>query len=156
MRSVVRRANVGLVISLLLASAIMLFSASNVSAAGFAFTNFELGDFNPPGSPGTVCPQSTENQACTNYASEPAIRANPAGNFYASSEHGLGGGTDAWRSSDGGQHYVTLVSPNAGSQASSTGVAPGGGDTDLATAPVKNAAGNYNVYVAVLTMANVR
>src|SRR6266404_8627611 len=100
MRSVLRRANVGLVISLLLASAIMLFSASNVGASGFAFTNFELGDFNPPGAPGTVCPQSTENQACTNYAAEPAIRANPAGNFYASSEHGLGGGTDAWRSEE--------------------------------------------------------
>src|SRR5260370_18903209 len=155
MRSVLRRANVGLVISLFLASAIMLFSASNVSAAGFAFTNFELGDFNPPGSPGTVCPQSTENQACTNYASEPAIRANPAGNFYASSEHGLGGGTDAWRSSDGGHHYVTLVSPNAGSQANNTGFAPGGGDTDLATAPVKNSAGNYNVYVSSLNLANV-
>src|SRR6266699_2942342 len=155
MRSVLRRANVGLVISLLLAGAIMLFSASNVSAAGFAFTNFELGDFNPPGAPGTVCPQSTESQACTNYAAEPAIRADPAGNFYASSEHGLGGGTDAWRSSDGGQHYVTLVSPNAVSQSNNTGFAPGGGDTDLAVAPVKNSAGNYNVYVASLNLANV-
>src|SRR5258707_10474333 len=155
MRSVLRRANVGLVISLLLASAIMLFSASNVSAAGFAFTNFDLGDFNPPGAPGTVCPQSTENQACTNYAAEPAIRADPAGNFYASSEHGLGGGTDAWRSSDGGMHYTTLVSPNAGSQSNTTGFAPGGGDTDLAVAPAKNSAGIYNVYVASLSLANV-
>jgi hypothetical protein len=155
MRSVLRRANVGLVISLLLASAIMLFSASNVSAAGFAFTNFELGDFNPPGAPGTVCPQSTENQACTNYAAEPAIRADPAGNFYASSEHGLGGGTDAWRSSDGGMHYTTLVSPDAGSQSNNTGFAPGGGDTDLSVAPAKNSAGIYNVYVASLSLANV-
>src|SRR6266566_3398742 len=155
MRSVLRRANVGLVISLLLAGAIMLFSASNVSAAGFAFTNFELGDFNPPGAPGTVCPQSTENQACTNYAAEPAIRADKAGNFYASSEHGLGGGTDAWKSSDGGLHYTTLVSPNAGSQSNTSGFAPCGGDTDLAVAPAKNSLGNYNVYVASLTLANV-
>src|SRR5260221_12133136 len=114
MRSVLRQANVGLVISLFLASAIMLFSASNVSAAGFAFTNFELGEFNPPGAPGTVCPQSTENQAWTNYAAEPAIRANPAGNVHASSDHGLAGGTDAWRPSDGGLHYVTLMAPDAG------------------------------------------
>ena len=155
MRSVLRRANVGLVISLLLASAIMLFSVSNVSAAGFAFMNFELGDFNPPGAPGTVCPQSTENQACTNYAAEPAIRADKAGNFYASSEHGLGGGTDAWRSSDGGIHYTTLVSPDAGSQSNNTGFAPGGGDTDLAVAPAKNSVGIYNVYVASLSLANV-
>src|SRR6266404_6523866 len=155
MRSVLRRANVGLVISLLLASAIMLFSASNVGAAGFAFTNFELGDFNPPGAPGTVCPQSTENQACTNYAAEPAIRADKAGNFYASSEHGLGGGTDAWKSSDGGRHYTTLVSPNAVSKTNTSGFAPGGGDTDLAVAPAKNASGFYNVYVSSLTLANV-
>ena len=155
MRSLFQRAKVGLVIPLLLASALMLFSASNVGAAGFAFTNFELGDFNPPGAPGTVCPQSTENQACTNYAAEPAIRADKAGNFYASSEHGLGGGTDAWKSSDGGRHYTTLVSPNAVSKTNNTGFAPGGGDTDLAVAPAKNASGFYNVYVSSLTLANV-
>ena len=155
MRSLFQRAKVGLVIPLLLASALMFFSASNVGAAGFAFTNFELGDFNPPGAPGTVCPQSTENQACTNYAAEPAIRADQAGNFYASSEHGLGGGTDAWRSTDGGRHYATLVSPNTGSQSNNSGFAPGGGDTDLAAAPAKNASGLYNVYVSSLNLANV-
>lgn len=155
MRSVLRRANVGLVISLLLAGAIMLFSASNVSAAGFAFTNFELGDYLSPGSPGTVCPQSSQNPACSNFAAEPAIRADKAGNLYASSEHGLGGGTDAWKSSDGGIHYTTLVSPDAGSQSNNTGFAPGGGDTDLAVAPAKNSAGIYNVYVASLSLANV-
>ncbi len=155
MRSLFQQAKVGLVIPLLLASALMLFSASNVGAAGFAFTNFELGDFNPPGAPGTVCPQSTENQACTNYAAEPAIRADMTGNFYASSEHGLGGGTDAWKSSDGGLHYTTLVSPNAGSQSNNSGFAPGGGDTDLAVAPAKNANGLYNVYVSSLNLANV-
>src|SRR2546423_3367791 len=154
-RNLLHRFALGLVIPLLIVGTITFFSASRVSASSFTFTNFELGDFNPPGAPGTVCPQSTENPACTNYAAEPAIRANPAGNFYASSEHGLGGGTDAWRSSDGGRHYVTLVSPNAGSQANNTGFAPGGGDTDLATAPVKNSVGNYNVYVASLTLANV-
>lgn len=156
LRNPLRRFVPGLAIPLLLVITISFFSVPRAFAAHpISFTNFELGDFNSPGSPGTVCPQSTENQACTNYASEPAIRANPAGNFFASSEHGLGNGTDAWRSSDGGLHYVTLVSPNAGSQANTTGFAPGGGDTDLATAPVKNSAGNYNVYVSSLTLANV-
>jgi hypothetical protein len=147
MRKLFRRSIFGLAISVLLACSSIFFSASTVSAAGFKFTTFELGDFNPPGAPGTVCPQSTENQACTNYAAEPAIRADLAGNFYASSEHGLGGGTDAWKSTDGGLHYTTLVSPNAGSSTNNTGFAPGGGDTDLAIAPAKNAAGLYNVYV---------
>jgi len=156
LRNLLRRFVLGLAIPLLLVSTIAFFSVPLASAShGFAFTTFKLGDFNPPGAPGTVCPQSTENQACTNSAAEPQIRADPAGNFYGSSEHGLGGGTDAWRSSDGGQHYVTLVSPNAGSKANNTGFAPGGGDTDLATAPVKNSAGNYNVYVSSLSLANV-
>src|SRR5262249_829170 len=35
------------------------------------------------------------------------------------------------------------------------GFAPGGGDTDLAVAPDKNAAGFYNVYVASLSLVNV-
>jgi hypothetical protein len=156
LRNLFRRFALGLAIPLLVVGTGAFFSVSPASAApSFAFTNFELGDFNPPGAPGTVCPQSTENQACTNYAAEPAIRASLAGNFFASSEHGLGAGTDAWRSSDGGLHYVTLVSPNAGSQTNNTGFAPGGGDTDLAVAPVKNSAGNYNVYVASLNLANV-
>ncbi|MCA1689650.1 MAG: hypothetical protein LC720_04170, partial [Actinobacteria bacterium] len=35
------------------------------------------------------------------------------------------------------------------------GFAPGGGDTDLAVAPSRNTAGNFNVYVASLSLANV-
>src|SRR5579864_3898118 len=156
MRNLLRRFALGLAIPLLLVSTLAFFTAAPAFASHpFAFTNFELGDFNAPGAPGTVCPQSTENPACTNSAAEPAIRANPAGNFFASSEHGIGNGTDAWRSSDGGLHYTTLVSPNAVSQSNTTGFAPGGGDTDLATAPVKNSAGNYNVYVSSLNLASV-
>ena len=157
-KHLIRRSIMGLPMSLLVVSMLLFFSGQSLAApnaGGFAFTNFELGDFLPPGAPGTVCPQSTENPACTNTAAEPAIRANPAGKFFASSEHGLGNGTDAWRSVDGGRHFVTLVSPNAGSQSNTTGFAPGGGDTDLAVAPAKNSAGNYNVYVASLNLANV-
>lgn len=102
--------------------------------------------------PGVSCPGSS---ACTNPAAEPAIRTNADGAFYASSENGLGAGTEAFRSTDGGQHYITLTSPNANSTTAATGVAPGGGDTDLAVAPARNAAGQFNVYVASLSLANV-
>ncbi len=112
-----------------------------------AFTNFELGDV-----AGTVCPNTNGN--CTNFASEPAIRADRDGNFYASSENGLFGGTDAWKSTDGGLHYTTLVSPNSVSRGSFQ-VSPAGGDTDMAVAPRRNANGFFNVYVASLSGSSV-
>src|SRR5205085_5753606 len=93
--------------------------------------------------------------SCTNGAAEPAIRANPSGQFFASSENGLGAGTEAWRGSTNGQHYTALQSPNAVSNNNHSGFSPGGGDTDLAVAPAKNPKGNYNVYVASLNLANV-
>ena len=112
----------------------------------FAFVNFPLG-----AAPGTVCPGSPD---CTNGASEPQIRADAAGTFYAASELGVGSGTLAWKSTDGGLHYTALTSPNQISQ-SAGGVAPGGGDTDLGVAPQANANGIDNVYVASLSLANV-
>jgi hypothetical protein len=125
-------------------------AASATSARSkLTFANFQLGS----GAIGESCPNSSS--PCVNTASEPQIRADSAGNFYASSENGLGGGTQAWKSGDGGAHYVTLASPNQGSQANSTGFAPGGGDTDVAVAPVPNSFGFYNVYVASLSLANV-
>lgn len=115
------------------------------STAGF--TNFSVAE-----SPGVTCPGGAD---CTNYAAEPAIRADSSGNFYGTSENGLGAGTIAVRSTDGGQHFTTLSSPDAVSSSNSTGLAPGGGDTDLATAPVANSSGHDNVYVASLSLANV-
>lgn len=116
---------------------------------GPSFTNFQLGtQFIGESCPNTSTP-------CTNGAAEPAIRADLAGNFYTSSENGLGSGTEAWKSADGGHHYSALASPNAVSQTSQPTVAPGGGDTDLAVAPAKNANGLYNVYVSSLNLANV-
>jgi hypothetical protein len=112
-----------------------------------AFVNYSLAE-----TTGTTCPGSS---ACSNIASEPAIRADGAGRFFASSENGLGGGTVAFRSTDNGLHYTTLVSPNSVSQTNDTGFAPGGGDTDLAVAPAKNASGFYNVYVSSLSLVNV-
>src|SRR6266702_8147542 len=138
MRKLIRRSTLGLAISLLLACTTTFFSASTVSAAGFKFTTFELSSVT-----GTVCPGSSQ---CTNFAAEPQIRADLAGNFYASSENGLGGGTDAWRSTDGGLHYTSLDCPDCLSRANDTCFAPGGGTTDLAVAPARNPAGFYNVY----------
>jgi len=82
------------------------------------------------------------------------IRADATGTFYVSSELGVGSGTLAWRSTDGGLHYTALDSPNQLSQALG-GLGPGGGDTDLGTAPEANANGFDNLYVASLSLANV-
>jgi hypothetical protein len=112
-----------------------------------SFVNYGLAQ-----TPGRTCPSSSN---CSNVAAEPAIRADAAGEFFASSENSLGNGTEAWRSLDGGRHYTALDSPNQGSSANDTGFAPGGGDTDLAVATKKNSSGHYNVYVASLTLANV-
>ncbi|GHO63331.1 hypothetical protein KSC_022230 [Ktedonobacter sp. SOSP1-52] len=142
-----RRSIRGLVACFLALLSIFVFSSTpGVAASGFAFTTFELSS-----TPGLTCPGS--GGSCTNNAAEPQIRADMAGHFYASSENGLGAGTEAWRSTDSGRHYTALVSPNAASQGAP--VAPGGGDTDLATAPVKNASGVYTVYVASLNLANI-
>ena len=121
-------------------------AAATLNAGAFAFVNFALG-----ATPGTVCPGSA---GCTNGAAEPAIRADATGTFYVSSELGLGSGTLAWKSTDGGLHYTALESPNQVSR-SFGGVAPGGGDTDLGVAPQANANGINNVYVASLSLANV-
>jgi hypothetical protein len=114
------------------------------------FVTFELAS-TPPAAPGTLCPGSAD---CWNNAVEPAIRADPSGTFYAASENTLFKGTIAAKSEDGGLHYASLPSPNIFS-AAGTQFAPGGGDVDVATAPLKNAAGFYNVYVASLSLADV-
>jgi hypothetical protein len=122
-------------------------ASTPAKSGGGSFTNYSLAE-----TTGTNCPGSS---ACSNIAAEPAIRADGAGRFFGSSENSLGEGTVAFRSTDNGLHYTTLVSPDGVSQANNTGFAPGGGDTDLAVAPDKNAAGFYNVYVSSLSLANV-
>src|SRR6266481_4370618 len=95
-----------------------LRAARSGGGGSFAFVNFELG-----AAPGTVCPGSA---GCTNGAAEPMIRADATGAYYVSSELGVGSGTLAWRSTDGGLHYTALDSPNQLSQAAG-GIGPGGG-----------------------------
>src|SRR4051794_5940837 len=137
-----------LILSAAAGAALVVAVAASASTTVGNFVNYSLGE-----NPGATCPGG--GSACTNIASEPAIRADGAGRFFGSSENGLGGGTVAFRSSDKGLHYTTLASPDAGSAANDTGFEPGGGDTDLAVAPDKNVAGYYNVYVASLSLANV-
>jgi hypothetical protein len=131
----------------LLAAIAVLLLAGSAGARRAAFANYTLAQ-----SPGVVCPGSAK---CKNPAAEPAIRSDPAGELYASSENGLGNGTEAWRSLDGGRHYTALTSPNRVSKSNDTQFAPGGGDTDLAVATKKNSSGRYNVYVSSLTLADV-
>jgi hypothetical protein len=111
------------------------------------FVNYQLGSL-----ASEYCPDP--NSPCQNIAAEPAIRADKFGNFFGSSENGLGGGTEAWKSIDGGLHYVHLPSPNEVSN-SVFPISTAGGDTDLATASAKNEFGIYNVYVASLELSNV-
>jgi hypothetical protein len=126
---------------------VLAVSAAAGKGGGGNFVNYSLAE-----TTGTTCPG---NAGCSNVAAEPAIRADGAGRFFGSSENSLLQGTVAFRSTDNGLHYTTLASPNGVSEANDTGFAPGGGDTDLAVAPDKNAAGFYNVYVASLSLANI-
>jgi hypothetical protein len=130
-------------------------SAAKPSATS-AFSDFTVAA-TPPNPAGTVCPGSA---SCYNGAAEPAIGVTPDGRFYGASENGLGGGTLAWVSADNGLHYASTPSPNDVSTGSSSvgeesGLEPGGGDTDVALATARNSLGNYNAYVASLTLANI-
>jgi len=132
-------------------AAALCLGATGAGARKPGFVSFRIAS-TPPAPVGTSCPGSSD---CWNRAVEPQIRADGAGAFYMSSENGLFAGTIAARSVDGGLHYASLPSPNRLSSANDKEFAPGGGDTDLATAPERNAAGLYNVYVASLTLADI-
>lgn len=139
----------GRLTGLTVAAAIAALGASSLLpiAARAAADSFITGVLPPP-PPGST---TTYNQAA-----EPQIRSDPTGRFYISSENGVGAGTDAWTSTNGGLSYTSLPQPNALSSVSSaTGLAPGGGDTDLATAAARNSVGTYDAFVASLTAGNV-
>lgn len=122
----------------------------NFEPAGLMTSTLNAGG----GKVGTKCPGAGPKK-CYNIAGEPAIRADAAGNFYAASENGLGAGTEAWKSTDGGRHYKTLPSPDAGSTSNDTGFAPGGGDVDITVGDDANKNGHTPVYVASLNLANI-
>src|SRR5439155_2418803 len=137
-------------------------SADGGSSKGPTFSNYELAGnpFTTGASVGTTCPNTL--RTCMNTEGEPQIRAAPDGSFYGSSENvfcvigGLCGGTFAYKSTDGGNHFTTLPLPNSVSTGklpaqctsplppptcTSVGLSPAGGDTGRAVAPVKNSAG---------------
>jgi hypothetical protein len=129
--------------------------ANAASPSTPTFSNYELAGnpFIHGFSVGVTCPNNA--RTCQNTEGEPAIRADPSGNFYGSSENvfcvigGLCGGTFAWKSTDNGNHFTTLPLPDSVSSGN-VGFSPAGGDTDIAVAPVLNSNGAYNIYVASL------
>src|SRR5213593_2631467 len=131
---------------------------ANAASPKATFANYELAGnpFVTGYNVGTSCPNTA--RTCQNTEGEPAIRADPTGNFYGSSENvfcvigGLCGGTFAWKSTDNGNHFTTLPLPDSVSSGSA-GFSPAGGDTDIAVAPVLNTNGHYNIYVASLATA---
>src|SRR5579859_1475021 len=139
-------------LGILLCGFLLLAGPATASKLATRTTSTTFRNFGIAQTPGVTCPGAKK---CSNIAAEPAIRADGAGAFFASSENNVGNGTEAWRSLDGGLHYTALDSPDQGSQSNNTGFAPGGGDTDLAVATAKNSSHHYNVYVASLYLANI-
>jgi hypothetical protein len=95
-----------------------------------------------------------------NHDAEPALAVAPDGRLWATSNALATGcgrttncGSDIWRSRDGGRSWQWVANPFL--TADPTGnYAMGGGDNDIAVAPVKNSTGHYNVYVASLWVSN--
>ena len=142
-----RRTGRGLAVAaLFVCSAVAAAPASQAATNGFV--NFQLAGV-PLAPVGVTCPGASN---CYNHAAEPQIRADGFGRFFAASENGLLGGSDAWRSTDGGLHYTQIPSPD-GAELPATAA---GGDVDVAVAPDLNGTDrNYNVYVSSLNLASV-
>jgi hypothetical protein len=143
------------------------------SSPAFGFTNYEVARSADQSFAGVTCPNSGTN--CWNWNGEPNIATAPDGTIYATSENTafnhpsecndptggtisqtlyICGGTGAWKSTDRGNHFTTLTSPNTNFQ-SGYGITLWGGDTHVAVAPAKNLNGQYNVYVVSLEAAIV-
>jgi hypothetical protein len=139
--------------------------ASHASAAGFAFSNYEISLSRNSSTPVVTCPNSNTPPNCWNVNAEPNIATAPDGTIYVSSENAafnhpsecpnqestpyICGGTGAWKSTDSGSHFTNLLSPNV-AFVSSNPVTFWGGDTDVVTGTVPNSNGYYNVYVVSL------
>ncbi len=86
---------------------------------------------------------------------EPDVKVAPDGRAYVSAIIGVPGGTNFWRRAPGESIYRWAGMPEYVARLTDRGIAPGGGDTAVAIAPVRNEAGNHNVYVASLYAAGV-
>lgn len=86
-----------------------------------------------------------------NKAAEPAIHVSRAGRVFVSALLGSGAGTEVWDgSSSAGRGASPCRLSYLGRPDAVAGLSPSGGDTDLAIASARNAAGSYNTYVAGL------
>src|SRR5467141_5282003 len=111
-----------LVITSSIVAAGAIHRSAGLTPTPATFTNYELAgnEFIAGHSQGVSCPNTAtvESQKCYSTQAEPAIRADPAGNFYGSSESvfcvigGQCGGTYAWKATDNGSHFTTLPLPN--------------------------------------------
>lgn len=81
---------------------------------------------------------------------EPAIRANGNGDIFVTTNRGLGGGIDAWRI----EFPKMARFPSVTYLGQPDGGLAGGGDTDEAIAPQKNAKGFYNAYMSSLSLVS--
>ena len=138
------------------------------AAPAFTFANYEIARSWDQAHAGVTCPNNAGN--CWNWHAEPNIATAPDGTIYATSENAAFnhpsecngivaqlvytcGGTGAWKSTDHGSHFTTLVSPNTNFPTQNNPVTFWGGDTHVAVAPVKNGNGQFNVYVTSLEAA---
>ena len=157
----------------ILSFSILGLTSHTVHAAtpAFTFSNYEIARSFDSSFAGISCPNSGSN--CWNWQAEPNTATAPDGTIYATSENAafnhpsdcqdptggtiaqllyICGGTGAWKSTDHGNHFSTLTSPNT-NYISSNPVTLWGGDTHIAVAPAKNSNGFYNVYVVSLEAA---
>ncbi|HZY47772.1 MAG TPA: hypothetical protein VFE96_08260, partial [Candidatus Bathyarchaeia archaeon] len=141
---------------------------AHATTPAFTFTNYEIARSWDQAHAGVTCPNTGTN--CWNWHGEPNIATAPDGTIYVSSENTafnhpsecngfvqllvyICGGTGAWKSTDQGNHFTTLTSPNTIFPVQNNPVTFWGGDTHIAVAPAKNANGQYNVYIVSLEAA---
>jgi hypothetical protein len=142
-------------------------TARAASPPAFTFTNYEIARSWDQSFAGVSCPNPGTN--CWNWNGEPNLATARDGTIYAVSENTAFnhpsecptiaaqllytcGGTGAWKSTDRGNHFTTLTSPNTNFIAGNP-ITLWGGDTHVAVAPAKNLNGQYNVYVVSLEAA---
>src|SRR5260370_31699285 len=134
------------------------------SSPAFTFTNYEVARSADQSFASGTCPNTGTN--CWNWNGEPNIATAPDGTIYATSENTafnhpsecndptggtisqtlyICGGTGAWKSTDRGNHFTTLTSPNTNFQ-SSYRITPWGGDKHVARTPTQNLNRPYNAF----------
>ena len=131
-----------------------LIGGAGASASGGASAvgNFSVGELSAAGPGASGCG--------TNTAGEPAIHVSRSNDVLLGSEDGVPSGSEFWRGL-GALGGVTTSACDLESRGQPNTLLPGvglglaGGDIDIAVANERNAAGNYNVYVASLNALSV-